>query len=221
MRLRRKPWAKPELDACPFYTEFPSRHRGRWAQWFGNENPIFLELGCGKGGFIAPLAVCHPENNYLAVDLKDAVLGLAKRKIELAYAEAGQEPSNIRLMTQDIERLFLMLEDNVDVISRIYINFCNPWHKIPQQKKRLTHPRQLKTYKRFLADEAEIWFKTDDEPLFNDTLLYLDECGFTVKYQTRDLRASGFSESLPTEHEDMFAAEGIPIKFLIAVNHAL
>ena len=219
MRLRRKPWAKPELDACPFYTEFPCDHRGKWAAWFGNSNPIHLELGCGKGGFISALAAQNPQNNYMAIDLKDAVLGLAKRNIEAAYAKVGLQPCNIRLMTQDIERLFLMLEDDVDVISRIYINFCNPWHKITQQKKRLTHPRQLKTYRRFLKDNAELWFKTDDDALFEDTLGYLAECGFTIKYETRDLHASGFDKNIETEHEKMFSGDGILIKFLIAVNH--
>lgn len=217
MRLRRKPWAKAELDACPFYTEFPAEHRGKWAEWFGSKNPIHIELGCGKGGFISVLAAQNPQINYLALDLKDAVLGLAKRKIEEAYREAGREPDNIRLMTQDIERLFLMLEDGTDVIERVYINFCNPWHKITQQKKRLTHPRQLNTYRRFMPPGAELWFKTDDDALFDDTLLYLEECGFALKYSTRDLHASGFTESPPTEHEKMFSDEGIPIKFLIAV----
>lgn len=219
MRLRRKPWSKAELDACPFYTEFPAEHRGRWREWFGNDKPIYIELGCGKGGFISQVACADGAHNYLAIDLIDAVLGLAKRNIEREYAAAGRKPDNIRLMTQDIERLFLMLEDGADVISRCYINFCNPWPKINQQKKRLTHTRQLTTYKRFMADGAEFWFKTDDDGLFDDTLGYLAECGFTISYQTRDLHASGFTESVPTEHEKMFTAQGIPIKFLIAVNH--
>ena len=219
MRIRRKPWVKPELDACPFYTEHPSEHRGKWREWFGNDKPIFMELGCGKGGFISKLAVSDYEHNYLAVDLIDAMLGLAKRNIEREYAAACREVDNIRLMTQDIERLFLMLEDDVDQIHRIYINFCNPWPKITQQKKRLTHPRQLNTYKRFMVDGAELWFKTDDDGLFNDTLGYLDECGFSVRYMTRDLLNSGFEGSLPTEHEKMFSEQGIPIKFLIAVHH--
>lgn len=220
MRLRKKPWATAELAACPFYTEHPAEYRGKWQNWFGNQNPLFLELGCGKGGFISQQAVADYEHNYLAVDLIDAVLGLAKRNIERAYAQANRPTDNIRLMTQDIERLFLMLEDGVDNISRIYINFCNPWPKITQQKKRLTHTRQLITYQRFLTPGAQLWFKTDDDGLFEDTLVYLADCGFSIQYLTRDLHASGFTESPRTEHETMFAEQGVPIKFLIAVNGA-
>lgn len=215
MRMRKKPWARPELEACPFYTEHPAEHRGRWAQWFGNEKPIYLELGCGKGGFISQQAVGDMEHNYIAVDIKDAVLGLAKRKVEQAYAQAQREPDNIRLATLNIERIPLMLEAGKDEIARIYINFCNPWPRGPHHKKRLTHTRQLMAYKPLLTPDAEIWFKTDNDPLFEASLGYFQACGFTVQYLTRDLHASAFHGSTPTEHEAMFSAQGIPIKFAV------
>lgn len=216
MRIRRKPWAAAELAACPFYTEHPEEYQGRWREWFGNGKPIFMELGCGKGGFISQQAVQDPSHNYIAVDLIDAMLGLAKRNVERAYEQAGREPDNVRLVTHNIERLHLMLEEGVDKIDRIYINFCNPWSHHSQRKKRLTHSRQLTSYRKFLTDDAQIWFKTDDDSLFADTLVYLEECGFAVEYSTFDLHASDFTESLPTEHEKMFSEQGILIKFLIA-----
>ena len=216
MRMRKKPWARPELEACPFYTDKPAEHRGRWAEWFGNEKPIFLELGCGKGGFISKQAVGDAAHNYIAVDIKDAVIGLAKRKVEREYEAAGRAPDNVRLVTLDIERIPLMLEAGKDTISRIYINFCNPWPRPRHNKKRLTHTRQLTAYKQFLAPGAEIWFKTDNDMLFEDSLGYFEETGFTAEYVTRDLHASGFADSTPTEHEAMFSEEGIPIKFVIA-----
>lgn len=104
-------------------------------------------------------------------------------------------------------------------MDRIYINFCNPWPKKKHKKKRLTYPRQLFSYQEFLKDGGEIWFKTDDDELFEESLEYFKLCGFTQKYLTRDLANSGFAENILTEHEKMFMEQGIPIKFLIAQNH--
>lgn len=218
MRLRRKPWARPELAACHFYIGDPPEYKGRWQELFGNPNPIHLELGCGKGGFIAQTGASNQQVNYIAVDIKSEVLALAKRKIEQEYAAAGfYEINNIRLMSQNIELIDNML-DSTDVIERIYINFCNPWPKNTYKKKRLTHGKQLTKYKSFLKKGGEIWFKTDNDELFDDSVKYFEENGFIIKYITEDLHTSGFTESIPTEHEVMFSNEGIRIKFLIAVN---
>ncbi len=216
MRLRRKPWARPELAACPFYIDNPPEIKGKWQELFGNDNPMHLELGCGKGGFISKVAAANPHINYIAVDLKSEVLALAKRKIEAEYATAGiGEINNIKLMSQNIEQIDNMLAPS-DVIEKIYINFCNPWPKSPYKKKRLTHGKQLVKYKTFLKLGSEIWFKTDNDELFRESVKYFEENGFIIKYATEDLHASGFTESVPTEHEKMFSEEGIKIKFLIA-----
>ncbi len=216
MRLRRKPWARPELAACPFYMDNPPELKGKWQELFGNGNPMHLELGCGKGGFISKVAAAQPQINYIAVDLKSEVLGLAKRKIEAEYAAAGiREIKNIKLMSQNIEQIDNMLAPE-DAIDKIYINFCNPWPKSPYKKKRLTHGKQLVKYKTFLKPGAQIWFKTDNDELFRESVKYFEENGFIIKYITQDLHSSGFTESVPTEHEIMFAEEGIRIKFLIA-----
>ncbi|WP_071434436.1 tRNA (guanosine(46)-N7)-methyltransferase TrmB [Angelakisella massiliensis] len=218
MRLRRKPWARPELAACDFYVDDPTQLRNRWQEEFANDHPLVLELGCGKGGFLAVQAAAHPELNFIGVDLKSEVLVLAKRKAEEMLQPLGRTPGeNLRLMSQDIERLGMILGEK-DRISRIYINFCNPWPKPRHAKHRLTHTRQLLLYRQFLKPEGQLWFKTDDDPLFEDTLLYLEEAGWQVQYLTRDLLGSGFEENVPTEHEEMFSAQGIPIKFLIAVQ---
>lgn len=216
MRLRRKPWARPELAACDFYVDDPPQYKGRWHESFGNNNPVHLELGCGKGGFIAKLAAANQNINYIAVDIKSEVLALAKRKIEKEYEEKGiAKIQNIRLMSHNIELVDNML-DPVDSIEKIYINFCNPWPKTPYKKKRLTHGKQLTKYKQFMASGAEVWFKTDDDGLFEDSVKYFEENGFIIKYKTWNLYDSGFAENVPTEHEIMFSEEGILIKFLIA-----
>lgn len=216
VRLRRKPWARPELAASDFYVKDPPALRGKWQDLFGNSNPMHLELGCGKGGFIAKMSAANQHINYIAVDLKSEVLALAKRKIEQEFAAAGlDEIKNIKLMSQNIELIDNML-DSSDVIERIYINFCNPWPKTPYKKKRLTHGKQLVKYKTFLKAGGEIWFKTDNDDLFEESVKYFEENRFIIKYITRDLHNSGFTDSVSTEHEDMFTLEGIATKFLIA-----
>ena len=217
MRIRYKKWARPELEASKFYIDNPEELKGKWKEKFKNKNnPIHLELGCGKGQFISNLAVKHQNINYIVIDLVDAMLGLAKRNVEQVYKENNLEPTNIYLTRFDIERILLIL-DKKDEIERIYINFCNPWPKGKHRKKRLTHTRQLEKYKEFLKPNAEIYFKTDDDDLFNSSLGYFDETGFEIVKKTYDLHSENiFEENIETEHEKMFSEQGIKIKALIA-----
>ena len=218
MRIRFKPWARPELEASYFYEDNPEDYKGKWITKFKNkENPIHLELGCGKGSFISQLAFQNQNINYIAIDLVDAMLGLAKRKIEEIYNTHETKVENLLLIRYDIERINNII-DKQDNIERIYINFCNPWPKSKHKKKRLTHTRQLEHYKEFLASGAQIYFKTDDNGLFNDSLTYFEECGFTILKKTYDLHSEDIFEgkNTITEHEKMFSEEGIKIKALIA-----
>ena len=217
MRIRYKKWARPELEASKFYVDNPEESKGKWKQFFKNpENPIHLELGCGKGQFIANLASSNKETNYIAIDLVDAMLGLAKRNVEQIYQEKNIEPNNIVLTRFDIERI-LMIFNEQDNIQRIYINFCNPWPKGKHRKKRLTHTRQLEKYRQFLSKDGEIYFKTDDDDLFNSSLGYFEESGFEITSKTYDLHSNPiFENNIETEHEKMFSEQGIKIKALIA-----
>ena len=217
MRIRYKKWARPELEASTFYIDEPEKIKGKWREEFKNkQNPLYLELGCGKGYFIANLASRHQEINYIAIDLVDAMLGLAKRNIEQIYKENNIETDNIRITRFDIERIPLIL-DKEDKIERIYINFCNPWPRGKHHKKRLTHTRQLEKYKTFLTDDGEIYFKTDDDDLFAASLTYFEESGFQIIKKTYDLHnEEDFWKNIETEHEKMFSEQGIKIKALIA-----
>lgn len=217
MRIRFKPWARPELEASEFYRDNPEELKNKWIQEFQNkENPIHLELGCGKGNFISQIAVQNPNINYIAIDLVDAMLGLAKRNVEQVYQEQNKEINNVILTRFDIERIMLILGEQ-DNIKRIYINFCNPWPKGKHRKKRLTHTRQLEKYKTFLKEKGEIYFKTDDDELFEASLEYFKESNFKIKAITYDLHKEPiFETNIETEHEKMFSEEGIKIKALIA-----
>ena len=217
MRIRFKKWARPELEASEFYIYNPEDYKGKWKEAFKDSSkPIYLELGCGKGQFISNLASENLDTNFIAIDLVDAMLGLAKRNVEQVYAEKNLSPDNVMLTRFDIERILLIL-DKADDIKRIYINFCNPWPKGKHRKKRLTHTRQLEKYKQFLADNGEVYFKTDDDDLFESSLIYFEESGFNIISKTYDLHNEPiFERNIETEHEKMFSEQGIKIKALIA-----
>lgn len=222
MRMRFKPYARPELLACPFHAHEPLENKGRWHSVFARpQQPVHLELGCGKGGFLAQLASRHPDTNYLGIDITDKVLILAKRNIERVYQEKGLVPDNVQIMSLDIERILNAFNEQ-DQVQRIYINFCNPWNKkLAHKKHRLTHTRQLALYRTILAPEGEIYFKTDDDALFKDSLTYFEEAGFEIIWHTFDLHQQEPEWNIRTEHEQMFTQQGIPTKALIAVKRPM
>lgn len=216
MRIRRKPWARPELEACEYCVKDLEAIRGKWNTSYVKQQPFHVELGCGKGGFIAQLAAAHQEINYVAIDIKSEMSAYARRKIAASYEQAGIESiDNVKLLVHNIENIEEVFSPD-DEVERIYINFCNPWPRGKHKKRRLTYPKKLVKYREFLTDTGEIWFKTDDDELFEESLEYFAESGYEVKYLTRDLHNSDFTENIETEHEKMFSEMGIKIKFLIA-----
>ena len=119
MRIRFKPWARPELEASKFYIDNPEDYKGKWRSLYDNSNTqLHLELGCGKGGFISKLASKNLDINYIAIDVVDAMLGLAKRNIEEEYLKNNLEINNVYLTRFDIERILMIMDDN-DKIDRI------------------------------------------------------------------------------------------------------
>lgn len=214
MRIRRKKWAKQELEEAKFYIDNPGEYKDKWHEKFAQKQPLHIELGCGKGNFIANLASKHRDINYIAVDMIEAMLGLSKRNIEEAYE--NKNPENLFLIRANVERILDTFGEK-DIVDRIYINFCNPWPRGKHNKRRLTHTRQLENYKKFLKPDGEIYFKTDNDELFEASLEYLQEAGFSVTSKTYDLHNELiFEENIITEHEKMFSEDGIKIKALIA-----
>ena len=208
MRLRKKRWARPELEASSFFIIDKYEHKGKWNEVFGNNNPIHLELGCGRGRFITSKAIENKNINYIGIDLKDEVMIFTLKKVKEAELE------NVKIIPLNI-----MLIDGVfgeDEIDRIYINFCNPWPKLRHNKRRLTHTNFLNNYKKFLKKNSQIWFKTDDTGLFEDSQIYFEEAGFKIKYLTYDLHNSDFEGNVMTEYEKKFTSLGMKTMFLIA-----
>ena len=214
MRIRSKPWAREELNNCYFFEKKPEEYIAKWNNRFKEKNPIHLELGCGKGVFVAKIADLHPEINFIAIDIKIDILGIAKRNIEKLFGE--KQVNNIILIQKNIEQIndIISKEDNIE---RIYINFCNPWPRGKHNKRRLTHTRLLLKYKQFLKSGVQIYFKTDDENLYNASFRYFKEAGYKIINYTNDLHNNNvFSENITTEHEEMYTKEGIKIKAIIA-----
>ena len=188
MRIRRKPWARPELEACDFCIKDLTEVRGKWRQQFKKDQPLHVELGCGKGGFVSQISVKNRDVNYIAIDIKSEMAAYARRKTVAAFEEAGIEKvDNVKLLVHNIEQIDEVF-DRADSIDRIYINFCNPWPRGKHKKRRLTFPKKLERYKEFLCDTGEIWFKTDDDELFEESLEYFKETGFKVLLRTAKRR---------------------------------
>lgn len=218
MRIRKKKWAEPELSVCDFYVKNPEEYAGKWMQAFKKEQPLYLEIGCGKGGFAGQLALKNPNKNIIALDIKVDMLGVGRRTIVKLFEDAGKtqdDITNLLLVKYNVEMLDKIITAD-DKIDRLFINFCNPWPRAKHKKRRLTYYKKLEMYKTFLKPDSEIRFKTDDDGLFDESLEYFEQSGYEILYLTRDLHASDVTDNIETEHEKMFSEEGIKIKYLIA-----
>ena len=166
--------------------------------------PVFLEIGCGKGGFICQLAQNNPELNFVAVERNPDVILLAMERA----ANLGLK--NVRFLM--IEARNMADYFSAEQVAGIYLNFSDPWHKNYQAHKRLTYKAFLEIYKKILIPGAKLVLKTDNEKFFDFSVRSLSDNGFEILNQTRDLYSSEFSENnVQTEYENKFVAEGIEI----------
>ena len=170
---------------------------------FGNDHPVHLEIGCGKGGFIAQIAALHPEINFIAVEKTGNVLVCACEQV------MRQGLPNVRFLKLSAEYLWRYLPEKS--IGRLYLNFSCPFPKAKYKNHRLTAPRFLRIYKTILADGAEIHQKTDNMHFFEFSIEHLTQNGFALKNVSLDLHNSGFGDNIVTEYEQRFASAGMPI----------
>lgn len=218
MRIRKKKWAEPELAVCDFFVKNPEDYAGKWNEAFTKKQPLYLEIGCGKGGFAGQLALNNLDKNIIAVDIKIDMLGVGRRTIVKLFEEAGKtqdDINNLLLVNYNVEKLDTIITEN-DKIDRLFINFCNPWPRAKHKKRRLTYYKKLEMYKTFLKKDSEIRFKTDDDELFEESLEYFEQSGYEIIYITHDLHSENLPDNIMTEHEKMFSDEGIKIKYCIA-----
>jgi len=205
LRLRQKPWADKEFAENPMYIENPRQHKSCWQGLFGNDNPIHLEIGCGKGKFIVENALRHPDINFLAMEKFEKIVCVALRSAGLA----GHLP-NLYIFRDYAEELAEIFAEGE--LSRIYINFCDPWRARGKwRKRRLTHRDFLAIYESIMTAPKEVHFKTDDVLLFDFSLAEFEESGWHLDNVTYDLHNSGYTDNILTEYEERFAAAGLGI----------
>lgn len=201
MRVRKRKGAEEHLANNPHYVILnPEDAKGRWHDVFGNANPIHIEVGSGKGGFITGMALKNPDINYIGIDIQLSVLSYALDKV------IASEAPNVKLLRVDGSSLTNYFEDGE--VDMMYLNFSDPWPKTKHEKRRLTYKDFLDTYKRILPENGEIHFKTDNRGLFEYSLASFSQYGMTLKQVWLDLRASDFEDNVMTEYEEKFSSKG-------------
>ena len=204
MRMRKKKNLGARWERCARYlVEKPEDMKGKWQEVFGNGNEIHLEIGCGKGGFITGMAEKYPDINFIAVEKVRDVMVMAMEKAAAAWLK------NVVFIDMDAEKIEDVFEKGE--VSRIYLNFSDPWKKNKQAKRRLTHKRFLDRYKNVLPAGGFVWFKTDNRALFEFSLNSFAEEDFKMRNISLDLHNSKFEDNVMTEYETRFSEMGMPI----------
>ncbi len=206
MRLRRKPWIDEAITEYASFVHLTNceEGKGKWRSMFPNpEAPLWVELGTGKGNFIAAMAQLHPDINFIGIEIQVGVLYYAAKKV----AEA--EASNVQLLQFDVAHL----PDIFDLgeVDRFFINFCDPWPKSRHAKRRLTYHLFLDTYAQLLVPGGQVLFKSDNRGLFDFTLEEFKASGWALSEVTYDLHHSDICNEAMTEYEAKFSAKGQPI----------
>ena len=215
MRLRNIPGARDKIDKSEFCVSVPSEHKGKWHELFGNDNPIHIEIGMGKGRFIMQMAESHPDINFIGIEMYSSVL---VRAVELAEKFAEDVPCrNFIFIRMDARELCNVFEKGE--VQRIYLNFSDPWPKERHAKRRLTSKEFLKRYEQILPCGAFVEFKTDNCELFEFSLEQAKEAGWKILACTNDLHGDAELNkgNIMTEYEERFSAKGQKINKMIIV----
>ena len=204
MRLRKVKNAKErlEIDNNPFYIPVPEKYKGSWNKLFGNDNPIHIEIGCGKGQFISTLAKLNPDINYIAIEKFDSVLLRCLEKV------IDSELNNLKLCVMDAAMISNYFAESE--VKRIYLNFSDPWPKKHHAKRRLTSPLFLEQYKKIIDKKGEIFFKTDNRGLFEYSLESISNNGYSISNISLDLHKDleKYPDNITTEFEDKWSKLG-------------
>ena len=208
MRLRNIPGAREEIAASPYVVHDEESMKGKWHEFFENDNPIHIEIGMGKGTFIIECAKRNPDINFIGIEKYSSVLLRALEK-----REEESELSNIVFIRMDAEYI-----ENVfapDEVDNIYLNFSDPWPKDRNAKRRLTSDRFLKRYTNIMKKDAVVTFKTDNNDLFDYSIESVNENDWEIIVMTRDLHNSEYNEeNIMTEYEKKFSGLGHKINMM-------
>ena len=213
MRLRNKPWAIKLVDEHPeSVLQNPNPEvKIDWAARFGNDHPIIIEVGSGKGGFITTLARNNPDINFVALELQTTAAGIILRtKLE-------KELDNLQILRGDAADIDCFFDANTT--DTIYLNFSDPWPKSRHEKRRLTYKSFLEKYKTVLKEDGHIEFKTDNAGLYSYSVQSMNNFGMHFDFVSVDLhheKPEIVEKNVETEYEQKFAAKGNPIYALHA-----
>lgn len=204
MRVRKRKGAEDYIASHPQTVILqPEDAKGKWSAIFGNDNPIHIEVGSGKGGFISGMALKNPDINYIGIDIQLSVLSYALDKV----LDSGAP--NVKLLRVDGSSLTNYFEPGE--VAMMYLNFSDPWPKTKHEKRRLTYKSFLETYEAILPSGGEIHFKTDNRGLFEYSLASFSQYGMTLKQVWLDLHDSDYEGNVMTEYEEKFSKKGQPI----------
>jgi tRNA (guanine-N7-)-methyltransferase len=209
MRIRHVRGGRSLLEAHPREIILdPAAHQGRWQSVFGNDRPLHLEIGMGKGQFVMGMAQRNPEVNFIGLERVDAATVKALQRL------LAEPMRNVRLAAGCASKLDACFAEGE--VDRILLNFSDPWPKKARAKRRLTHAGFLERYRKVLVPGGDLHFKTDNRGLFEFTLEHLSEHGWRLESVNLDLHAAEPEDNVRTEYEEAFAAEGHPIYRLVA-----
>jgi len=201
MRLRHKPYAKEKLEEYDQYVVTEALGmKGRWQERFGNEHPIHVEIGCGKGQFIINMAKKYPDINFIGIELQTSVIVTALEK------QIEEDLPNVQLLQANASDLAEYFQENK--IDRIYLTFSDPWPKNRHEKRRLTYRSFLNVYETILNPEGELHFKTDNQKLFEYSLVSFSQFSAELKEVYLDLHNSDVTDNVMTEYEEKFSKKG-------------
>jgi len=209
MRLRNVKGAREDIEKNPYVIKDGEARKGKWNDLFGNDHPIHLEIGMGKGKFLMKLAEENPEINYIGIEKFSSVLIRALQKRE------EYEGDNLYFLRMDAEHLPDIFGE--EEINQIYLNFSDPWPKERHAKRRLTSKEFFSRYDHVLKKDGTVIFKTDNRELFDFSLEQIPLAGWKIRNYTYDLHHSEFAEgNIMTEYEEKFSREGKAICRLVA-----
>ncbi|MCS7462988.1 tRNA (guanosine(46)-N7)-methyltransferase TrmB [Paenibacillus doosanensis] len=211
MRLRGRKGIREALEAQPDLIILnPAAYKGKWKELFGNDRPIHVELGMGKGRFISQLSSLNPDINYIGVDMYDELMRRAAEKAQHSREENGGSLDNLKLALFNIEKIEEIFDSNE--LERVYLNFSDPWPKKRHARRRLTHFGFVRKYIDILNDDGQIHFKTDSRSLFEFSLNSFADMGLRMRNISLDLHADGpRTDLVMTEYETKFHEKGMNI----------
>lgn len=207
MRLKHVKGADEIIKQGVYYVENYKEYKGKWCEFFGNNKPVYIEIGMGKGDFIIENALRYPDINFIGIEKFDSVIVRAVQKSN------ELDINNLKLIRMDAMEIDEVFDKEID---KIYLNFSDPWPKERHAKRRLTSPIFLKKYDSVFKGKNIIEMKTDNNPLFEYSLESLKEYGYEFELISRDLYSEDITNNIATEYETKFVNKGIKINKFIA-----